>query len=74
MQDTYLRYGGPYDRGSADAYYYRPSNPHYFKGASYQSELVEEKDMTPQEIADYKAGYNGETDRKGWYVANIGKR
>ncbi len=46
------RHGGPYDRGSADAYYYRGYNPHYFKGSSYNSEMVELKDMTAEEITD----------------------
>lgn len=34
------RHGGPYDRGSADYYYGRPFNPHYFKGATYASEEI----------------------------------
>ncbi len=51
------RHGGPYDRGSADAYYRRPYNPHYYKGASLASELVEKADMTDQEIAAYSVGF-----------------
>ena len=27
------RHGGPYDRGSADAYYRRDFDPHYYEGA-----------------------------------------
>lgn len=60
------RHGGPYDRGSADAYYHRPYNPHYFKGDTYMSEEVTLKDMTPDEITAYTKGYNEETDRKVW--------
>ena len=60
------RHGGPYDRGSADAYYGRRYNPHYYKGATLTSELVEEADMTPDEIAAYNAGYDEEDDRKDW--------
>lgn len=52
------RHGGPYDRGSADSYYGRGFNPHYFVGATYQSEKVEMKDMTPEEITAYTKGYN----------------
>ena len=26
-------HGSPYDRGSADAYYRRPINPHYYPGS-----------------------------------------
>ena len=60
------RHGGPYDRGSADAYYHRSYEPHYYKGDTYSSELVELKDMTSDEITAYTAGYKNETDRKGW--------
>lgn len=58
------RHGGPWDRGSADAYYGRQFNPHYFKGATYQSEHVEFANMTAGEIVAYTAGYNGTTERK----------
>ena len=60
------RHGGPYDRGSADAYYNRSHNPHYYKGSTYSSELVELKDMTPDEITAYTVGYKNETNRKDW--------
>ena len=58
------RYGGPYDRGSADRYYGRPYNPHYFVGVTYQSDEIYEGQMTEQQIAEYKAGWDQETDRK----------
>jgi hypothetical protein len=51
------RHGGAYDRGAADSYYRRAYNPHYYKGNTGSSERVELKDMTPDEIAAYKAGY-----------------
>lgn len=60
------RHGGPYDRGGADAYYGRPKRPHYFKGATYQSEEVLEADMTQGERDAYDAGYEGSSDRKDW--------
>ena len=60
------RHGGPCDRGGADYYYWRDRKPHYYKGATYQSELVEEKDMTEQEIAEYNFGYDSRSDRKNW--------
>ena len=28
------RHGGPFDRGTADSYYSREFNPHYFKNPS----------------------------------------
>lgn len=63
------RHGGPFDRGSADSYYHRPRRPHFFVGATYQSEEVTEKDMTPQEIQAYLAGYQWNEqfgDKKDW--------
>lgn len=63
------RHGGPYDRGSADAYYGRQMQPHYYKGMTYSSELVEEKDMTDDELKAYFAGYDEQVesgDFKDW--------
>ena len=51
------RHGGPYDRGSADAYYRRGCYPHYYVGATMSSERVDEENMTPDEIKAYLAGY-----------------
>ena len=62
------RHGGPYDRGSADAYYWRAYEPHYFKGDTYQSERVDLKDMTAAEITAYTAGYRNTHERKDWGV------
>lgn len=52
------RHGGPYDRGSADSYYGRGRNPHYYKGNTGTSDRVEYKDMTPDEVVAYMAGYD----------------
>ena len=60
------RHGGPYDRGSADAFYWRPFDPHYFLGDTYQSPRVDLKDMTAAEIEAYTAGYNDTDERKDW--------
>ena len=63
------RHGGPYDRGSADSYYGRDFNPHYFVGDTYSSKMVTQKDMTIAEIVAYEEGYkyneaNG--NKKSW--------
>jgi len=58
MSDYVKRHGGPYDRGSADSYYGRPFEPHYFKGDTYHSEKVEMADMTAEEITAYTRGFN----------------
>lgn len=67
MIDT--RHGGPYDRGMADSYYRRGYNPHYYKGDTKASPRVNLKDMTPDEIVAYTAGYNDNEemgDYKEW--------
>jgi hypothetical protein len=56
------RHGGPYDRGSADAYYRRPFKPHYYKGATGSSELVTEDDMTDEEILEYNTGFTEQVE------------
>ena len=58
------RHGGPYDRGSADAYYNRPKRPHYFEGPSYMSKEITEEDMTLHDLNAYNVGYNECFDRK----------
>jgi hypothetical protein len=52
------RHGGPFDRGSADSWYSRGAEPHYYRGGTGMSPIVTEEQMTAQEIADYYAGYN----------------
>ena len=60
------RHGGPYDRGSADKYYGRAYEPHYFKKDSYNSDKVELANMTVEEIVAYTAGYEHQTETKDW--------
>ena len=51
------RHGGPFDRGSADSYYGRPSEPHYYVGDTGTSTRIDLVDMSPAEIAAYTAGF-----------------
>ena len=51
------RHGGPYDRGSADSYYQRGENPHYFVGATYTSEKIIITDKNSREYKEYMIGY-----------------
>lgn len=63
------RHGGPFDRGGADYYYGRAFDPHYYVGATYNSDRVEKKDMTPEEIAAYTRGFNSAEEdgtQKDW--------
>jgi hypothetical protein len=69
MIDVSSRHGGPYDRGSADSYYGRPRNPHYYKGPTQTSPLVEIDGMTDEEIKEYHLGYDDNEasgDKKDW--------
>lgn len=60
--------GGPYDRGSADAYYGRPRRPHKMAPVSggVQGQMAKVDLTDPAEVAAYNAGYSEEDDRKDW--------
>ena len=58
------RHGGPYDRGTADSYYGREYNPHYYVGDSYNSPRIELAQMTALEIVAYTAGFK-DNERSG---------
>jgi hypothetical protein len=51
------RHGGPFDRGSADSWYSRGINPHYFPAGTYQDERIGVRNMTEDEVNAYLAGY-----------------
>ena len=51
------RHGGPFDRGSADSYYHRPINPHYWPEGTGHGEKIEKAYMTDLEVSAYMAGY-----------------
>lgn len=52
------RHGGPFDRGSADSYYQRGCNPHYYHGDTGMSTRIEKSHMRQSQIAEYYAGYD----------------
>ena len=54
----YKRHNGPWDRGSADNYYRRPFNPHYFKADTSPLLRVSKDQMTEAELLAYKAGWD----------------
>lgn len=61
------RHGGCFDRGSADSYYHRGVEPHYFSGDTLSSEKVTE--LSLKEIDDYMTGYAWNEkfgDKKNW--------
>jgi len=60
-------HGSLFDRGSADSYYGRGPNPHY--GGIGGSILPHTTDLTPEERAEYLAGYKYNEqygDKKDW--------
>lgn len=60
-------HGSPYDRGSADAYYGRTYNPHWYPLHADNKGLgINIMGMTPEQIEDYRLGYTEETDQKDW--------
>ncbi len=69
-RDSYdTRHGGPFDRGSADSYYGRVRNPHFYTGGTGTSDRVEQSSMTQEEIQAYLAGYQWNEqfgDKKSW--------
>lgn len=60
-------HGGLFDRGSADSYYGRPRDPHYWPEGTGQGQQV--TDLNEAEIAEYLAGYDYNEqygDKKSW--------
>lgn len=53
---------GPYSAGGADRYYGRPYAPNF----TYHGYQYAESEMTPEQIEEYRLGWNQETDRKDW--------
>ena len=55
-------HGSLYDRGSADSYYGRPRDPHYWpKGTGHGVKVTE---LNSVEVAEYLAGYE-DNERSG---------
>lgn len=62
-------HGSPFDRGSADSYYNRGENPHWYPNGTGHSPRIESADMSMQQLREYFAGYayNEEFgDKKNW--------
>lgn len=49
-------HGSPYDRGSADSYYHRPCDPHYYPQGTGHGERI--TDLTDEQVKEYLAGYD----------------
>ena len=68
-QDKQDRHGSARDRGRADYYYGRPYDPHYNEGDSITSKLIQQENMTEEEIKQYAEGFRDQLDgQKDWGV------
>lgn len=62
-------HGSPFDRGSADSYYGRPQDPHWYPEGTYNGRRVGSAEMSMKELRAYFAGYemNEQSgDKKDW--------
>jgi hypothetical protein len=50
-------HGSPFDRGSADSWYSRPQDPHWYPEGTGNGKRIEPKDMSLAELRAYFAGY-----------------
>ena len=60
-------HGSPWDRGSADSYYSRPRDPHYYPEGTHNGER--DKCLTRDQVKQYLAGYahnEAHGDKKDW--------
>lgn len=60
------KHGSAEDRGGADSYYRRPRKPHIWPEGTQKGKMIEEKDMTPEQIADYHRGFD-ENEARGHF-------
>lgn len=68
-QNYDTQHGGPFDRGSADSYYGRPRDPHWYPEGTYKGERITKTQMTSEQIQAYLAGYQYNEqfgDKKDW--------
>tara|TARA_R110002020_G_scaffold153565_1_gene332972 strand:- start:37 stop:255 length:219 start_codon:yes stop_codon:yes gene_type:complete len=62
--DAWGHHNSPKDRGSADRYYGRAFNPHYWRiNDDKTMARVGQDKMTESQVADYRCGFDTEQDR-----------
>lgn len=62
-------HGSPFDRGSADSYYGRGEQPHWYPNGTGNSPRIESSEMSLKELRAYFAGYQWNEqfgDKKDW--------
>jgi hypothetical protein len=61
------RHGGLFDRGSADSYYGRGRDPHWYPEGTGNGNKI--SNLNPSELQEYNAGYDYNEqygDKKSW--------
>lgn len=58
IEDNNHKHGSAFDRGSADSYYGRPKDPHYYPNGTYNDPKIVESDMTLAQIDAYHKGFD----------------
>tara|TARA_B100000242_G_C42936338_1_gene434237 strand:+ start:81 stop:299 length:219 start_codon:yes stop_codon:yes gene_type:complete len=66
VEDGLPKHGSPQDRGSADRYYGRPYNPHWYPSGTHKGKRIGKDQMSNDEIAEYHYGFQNEENRKDW--------
>ena len=66
MADLSNQNGSPRDRGSADRYYGRRYEPHYYPSGTEKGIRIDGVFMTEEQVTAYKNGWDNEEDRKEW--------
>lgn len=56
------RHGGLFDRGSADAWYRRTPNPHWYPNGTGNGDRIDEENLNEDEIKEYLAGYEHQVE------------
>jgi hypothetical protein len=62
-------HGSPFDRGSADSYYHRPRDPHWWPEGTYNGRRRDMVEMSSEQVEAYLAGYEWNErfgDKKSW--------
>ena len=69
IMNAFPKHGSPADRGSATFWYSRDYEPHWWPEGTGKGIRIEECDMTPEQIAEYKQGWDEAVERgerKDW--------
>tara|TARA_R110000822_G_scaffold168752_1_gene308800 strand:- start:222 stop:446 length:225 start_codon:yes stop_codon:yes gene_type:complete len=69
LMNSLPKHGSPKDVAGADFWYSRDYEPHWWPEGTGKGIRIEECDMTPEQIAEYKEGWNEAVERgerKDW--------